>query len=385
MNRRKFIQGAGVLSILMAGGTVWRAIDQGVFSSSQGPAYQEWANWETQHSSGLIGLVHSAILAASPHNTQPWLFQVSELSINLYVDTQRNIGAIDPLLREMHIGVGCALENLLLAAKANGYSYQLDYFPDPSSLTHVASIQLKNNPAIISDLYKAIPHRHTNRGPHDITNPISTNVQNTLSMLGGEFSQVKLVWLDEKADRDHFFNLNTQATEAIIDDEDQSKASFHWVRKNWQELQTKKDGISLDTTGISSAMRAIAKMLPPISRESGDQYFLDAMRKLRETTDKVGIIVAKNNHDNTQRVEGGRYWQRMHLWGTTKGLAMQPVNQIPERIDHDYRSGQNSLFAEKLQALINQSQWQVLMPFRIGHPQQQALPSPRRFVNETII
>jgi hypothetical protein len=65
--------------------------------------------------------VRAAILAASPHNTQPWLFKVAGSIIELYIDTGRNVGPLDPYLREEHIGMGCALENLLLAAAADGY------------------------------------------------------------------------------------------------------------------------------------------------------------------------------------------------------------------------------------------------------------------------
>jgi hypothetical protein len=68
-----------------------------------------------------LALVRAAILAASPHNTQPWLFKITNSSIELHIDTQRNVGALDPYLREEHIGTGCALENLMLAASAHGY------------------------------------------------------------------------------------------------------------------------------------------------------------------------------------------------------------------------------------------------------------------------
>ena len=63
----------------------------------------------------------AAILAANPHNSQPWRFRVSDTQIDLFADRGRNLGTIDPFLREMHIGLGAALENLLLAAAVYGY------------------------------------------------------------------------------------------------------------------------------------------------------------------------------------------------------------------------------------------------------------------------
>ena len=120
MHRRTFLLGATVVA---AGGAVWKAEEGGVFSAGQGPAYAPWTNWQEQKE-GPLALVAAAILAASPHNTQPWIFRVGADRIELLADTHRNFGPFDPFLREMHIGLGCALENLALAASANGLSSQ---------------------------------------------------------------------------------------------------------------------------------------------------------------------------------------------------------------------------------------------------------------------
>ena len=78
---------------------------------------------------GPLVLVKAAILAANPHNTQPWLFQVTESHIEVFADISRHLGAMDVYMREMHIGLGCAVENMLLAAKAYGYETQLALSP----------------------------------------------------------------------------------------------------------------------------------------------------------------------------------------------------------------------------------------------------------------
>ncbi|MGB8832059.1 MAG: hypothetical protein WCC95_07915, partial [Candidatus Sulfotelmatobacter sp.] len=129
MDRRSFLKSAGVVTVAVAGGGVLRAYDQGVFSIGDGPAYEPWKDWRTDSADGVLGLVRAAILAASPHNTQPWLFKVSNSSVELYIDTARNVGPLDPYLREEHIGVGCALENLMLAASAQGYQAAITFLP----------------------------------------------------------------------------------------------------------------------------------------------------------------------------------------------------------------------------------------------------------------
>lgn len=96
-SRRSFLKRAGAASlVLVTGGGVYRASSQGVFSSGQGPAYEPWDDWKTQPEQGLLRLVQSAILAANPHNTQPWLFRVDESSVERFVDTTRPLETMDP-------------------------------------------------------------------------------------------------------------------------------------------------------------------------------------------------------------------------------------------------------------------------------------------------
>lgn len=123
------MKGAGAVTVLVVGGGVWRAVDQGVFSAGKEPAYEPWQNWQDDDVEGPLVLVKAAILAANPHNTQPWLFQVTESHIEVFADISRHLGAMDVYMREMHIGLGCAVENMLLAAKAYGYETQLALSP----------------------------------------------------------------------------------------------------------------------------------------------------------------------------------------------------------------------------------------------------------------
>src|SRR5438132_14189792 len=68
----KKVGGASALVVVgAAGAATWRAVDQGVFSTNQGPAYDAWRAWNDQAGGVPLNCVRAAALAASAHNSQP--------------------------------------------------------------------------------------------------------------------------------------------------------------------------------------------------------------------------------------------------------------------------------------------------------------------------
>ncbi len=383
IRRRKLIVGGGAgLLVLLSGGTIWRAVDQGVFSTGQGPAYEPWDDWRTT-TKGPLDLVRAAILAANPHDSQPWLFHVTERQIDLFADHKRNLGHIDPLLREMHIGLGCALENLLLAAAANGYATQVTLLPDPANETAVARIELAPRTSNVTDLYQAIPHRHTNRYPYDTARPLASTTLDSLRALNDD-TDVTIFWFTGEDERKRVADLMVEATKALVADKVQNEDSNRWVRNSWQEIQQYRSGITMDAQGLPDLQRALSKILPPLPQDQQDAFFVQSTENQARTAGALGLIAVRQSQDNAQRIRAGRLWQRMHLWATVHGLVMQPMNQMAERADRETTQGITPHFGDALKALIGTSPWEALMPFRIGYPTHEALRSPRRSVNDVL-
>ena len=115
----------------------------------------------------LTFLLRYVILAPSSHNTQPWKFSVREDEIQVFVDRTRWLRVADPDQRELYISVGCAVENLLIAAEHFGYGHQVIYFPEPGQeeLTATVKFEPRGQPSPFRDsaLFDAIPSRQTNR------------------------------------------------------------------------------------------------------------------------------------------------------------------------------------------------------------------------------
>lgn len=384
MSRRKFLQGLGAVSVVVAGGGVYRAADQGVFSVGNGPAYEPWTNWRTQAAEGPLRLVQSGILASNPHNSQPWRFDVSENRIDVYADTARSIGTVDPFLREMYTGVGCALENMMLTAAAVGYTADIELMPSASDPSHTATITLTEGTPNASALYRAIPNRHTNRGAYDQERPVSQAMLDDMAALS-DMNDIRVMWLDTETQKTRFVDGTLAAAEALIADVQQQEDSDKWVRHTWDEVHQEGSGITYDAQQMGVFLTTFAKMGTRLSPEAAGPFFVDATERHLAGATAFGILLARDVMDNSQRLQGGRYWQRLHLWGTDNGLGMQPLNQTCERADRERQLEIEPTFTNVLAELVNDSNWTALMPFRFGYPIQQALPSPRRPVEAVLV
>jgi nitroreductase len=378
--RRQFLKGigigAGVVGLGGAGVVGWRASSQGVFEAGQGPAYAGWNEWN--RGSGPLLLVRAAILAANPHNTQPWHFAISSSAIDVYVDLARNTGAMDPFRREQRIGLGCSLENLLIAAQAKGYDPRLAILPKPSDPTLVAHVDIGSGPESNISLYQAIPNRHTSRAPFDTSHSVDQETLGALDAAVADISGASVVWITGDVQKRQLGQLIVEGAQAFAADAKQSSDSHRWWRDDWSDIQRYKDGMTLDASGASPLVIALGKILPPLSREQNDQSWIQLTRdQYVKTAAAFGVVVVNDATDDVQRTQGGRLYQRLNLLAVTKGLGMQPLNTITERIDREKVLGLPARFQAGISSLLPPNV-EPLMTFRIGYPTVEPPPSPRR-------
>ena len=378
--------GIGTGSVVVAGGVGigFRAWEQGIFTPESGIAYEPWQRWQTF--TGPPALVAAAILAANAHNLQPWVFHVADSRIDLFADPVRNLGAADPLRREMDVSLGCALENLALAAEPNGYTADVHILPDAATPAHIARVGLSRRRQRSSKLYEQIPHRHTNRGPFDAARGVSEDMLQRMNVAGDSgSSDSRIFWLTTLAQRQRLGKLLVEATEAFIADDAQSRASYAGIRFDLPAIQRQKDGLTLDTQGLTNTFAAIAKLLPASSRAAGDSFWLASTRDIHVATAQAyGMVAVRNVHDRSQRLSGGRLLQRIHLAATEQGLALHHMNQLTERADREQSLGLRPRFGSALRTLIP-APWQTLVTFRMGYPLRAAHLSPRRSVHDVVV
>lgn len=66
-------------------------------------------------------MIEQAVRAPSGHNTQPWKFRLFPDHIDILPDFSRALPVVDPDHRELFVSLGCAAENLCIAAAHKGW------------------------------------------------------------------------------------------------------------------------------------------------------------------------------------------------------------------------------------------------------------------------
>jgi len=387
--RRTMIAGGAGAAVLAALG--YRAWDRGVFSSGEGPAYEAWQDWQGHAGEGSKRPLRAAILAASAHNSQPWLFEPQEDSITVYADLSRNLGAADPFRRELYVSLGCALYNLTLSAAHLGFaaatapvSGKLE--PNPEErVVKIADVALNPEESIRygnpQSFFKAIGKRHTNRGTYLPDKTLPPWIP------AGGFGDGVAIVTDAAARRD-LGALIVQATERFIADPPMSRDSSRWFRTGRREIERHRDGISTDTAGLSPAMGAVAKLLPDQDAARADKYWLASTRDVQvATAPAYGIMFCDDRLQSAAALRAGERWQELHLMLTMVGLAAQPMNQPIEIMDRDLLLGRRNEYAKalrKIAGIPDAAGADIAFLFRLGYAEREAQPSPRRRLEDVI-
>jgi hypothetical protein len=264
-------------------------------------------------------LVRFATLAANSHNTQPWIFSARDNEIVIAPDFARRCPAVDPDDHHLFVSLGCAAENLVVAASTLGW--QASPIVDGDRIV----IALEQAPRQPSALAGAIPVRQCTRAPFD-GRPVAPDMLRQLENASRE-PNVSAILMTERAAIAKITDYVLEGNAAQMRDKAFMSELVSWMRFNETDAVATMDGLFSRASGSPSLPAWVARpLLQFFFTESGEN------RKYRAELDSsAGVVVlAADRSDTSHWIADGRACQRFGLQATALGLKYSFINQPVE-------------------------------------------------------
>ncbi len=323
MNKRQaLIAGGGALAIAGAGlGAVG-------LRSARADAMEAYAAAAAAMRARLAGqpalkdIVRLAALAANGHNTQPWWFRLGEGRIEIRPDFTRRTPVVDPDDHHLFASLGCAAENLAIAAAAAGLRGDVRF--DPSGEGGMV-FEFAAGPVARSPLLKAITRRQSTRTEYD-DGPVDAAALATLAAAARE-PGVELIVLTSRRRIEPLVDLVVAGNSAQMADRAFLRELKHWLRFDPRQAMALGDGLFSAASGNPVLPAWLAGPVFDLAFSAGtenDKY----ARHLRSS---AGVAVFVSERDEPAYwARAGRACQRFALQATALGLQHAFVNQAVE-------------------------------------------------------
>lgn len=264
-------------------------------------------------------LIRHATLAASSHNTQPWRFRIQQDSITILPDFSRRCPAVDPDDSHLFKSLGCAAENLVHAAAAQGFSADVRFDPGEDGVI----VLLNRVPsARATDLYRAITKRQCVKTAYDGT-PLAASELEMLEK-AGEGRNVRAIMLLSAVQKGAVIDYVTRGNVAQLTDRAFRDELVSWIRFNPSEAIRTGDGLSGRTSGQPALPTWLAKRIIELVITPKGQAKTDATN-IRSSAG-VAVFVSRQD-DKAAWVEAGRAYERFALQATALNVCTAFINQ----------------------------------------------------------
>jgi len=270
----------------------------------------------------IIELIRYATLAPSGHNTQPWKFSITGDCIRIFPDFTRALPVVDPDNRELYISLGCALENLMIAAKYAGYDPEVEYFPAGEPDECLLVTLKHNNVTEDNNLFQAIPRRHTNRREYNKQQIPSSDLKKIESVPTEE--GVTSLVLTEPGAIKEIINLVREGNSIQMNNDAFMDEITSWIRFNDSEAELHLDGLTSRAMGRASVSGWLGRMFMRIFVSAKSQSKTD--EKNIRSSSALMVVISKKN-DKKSWIDVGRSFERIALTLTTLNIESAHLNQ----------------------------------------------------------
>jgi len=260
----------------------------------------------------LAFLIRYAILAPSVKNSQPWAFSVQGNQIHLLADLRRGQAIADPDRRELYISLGCALENLLVAAEHFGFRHGVAYFPEQARQELVATVSF--SPGGVRSRTReaaglnAILRRHND---NSVFRSVALPADITLRLMAcSAESDLQVQLTDDRHFRRWIDLLTGEADRAEFADPAFRRELASWIGRG--------------VFGQPPLIARLGKLA--VSRVDLGETVAQQDHEIVDSAAMLGLICAMGD-SHLMHVRTGQLFERLWLTATGLGISLHPMSQ----------------------------------------------------------
>lgn len=319
-------------------------------------------------------------MAPSSHNSQPWKFRIQGDAIHIFADDDRWLRVADPDKRELFISVGCAVENLLIAAEHFGFHHEVRYFPEGEggaaavvTFKPGAGANTRRDP----DLFMQIPLRQTNHKTYQekrIPPEAMAVIHECMFEEGfwlfatneGPYPLYSEVELRQRID-----DMITRADAIQLTDDAYKKELASWIGRG--------------AFGSPWLMAKIGQLAVTYLNISKGQTKKDSEMLLSAPS---LVAMVSGAEDRKSQVIAGQIFERIALTAAKLGIAIHPMSQILEvpEIKSELHDLLNVPQAKaEITGLLDDEPVFTLQTFRLGYAEPEEGHTPRRPLDEVLM
>ena len=306
-------------------------------------------------------LLRYAILAPSTKNSQPWAFSVQANRVHLVADRRRGQPIADPDQRELYISLGCALENLLVAAEHFGFRHGVAYFPEPGHDDLVATVVFAPggvpSHARAGATLSAILRRHNDNSVFR-ESAVPAEVRRRLVACCTE-PELRITLTGDRQFRRWINALTIEADRAEFANPAFRKELGQWIGQG--------------VFGEPPFLAGLGRLA--VSKHDLGETVAQQDHAIVESAALLGLISAEGDN-HLAHVRTGQLFERLWLTATTMGVCVHPMSQTMRRPE----------LRAMVTELLPYSGWIPQHLFRVGYSvMKEEHHTPRRPVEDVLL
>lgn len=270
-------------------------------------------------------------MAPSADNMQPWEFRKQDDAIEVFCAKPRVLPT-DVIGMFAWVGVGAAMQNIVLSAAANGFMANIEFCNQKQIDGPSAIVRL--SPGIIDNhLAEWIDLRNTNRSPYEAL-PLNPSLISRLTQSVNELN-AGIHWTTEASSLDLMGSMDANSTYIRLEHKPLHDELFDILRFTTKDIETTRYGLTFESLEVPSFAVFFARQLKywSVNRAVSRLGFGRLVAKqLSDKLRKAGAIclVTAHRRDSSAYMEAGRAMEQLWLAATAEGLSIQPYGVLPQ-------------------------------------------------------